>query len=586
MKISTFATKSALTVALLAASASVTMAATTYSVTSVPGILIPRAIGPTGIVVGDADASFVDTTREIAVLRDLAGTIHELIPGSESGSKAFDINASGQVVVYSDGTLFDGSGTVYVPAGVYIWQNSVLTPLNLNVPIEGYTVTLAINDSAQVMGTGSFTSGSITQKHAFLANNGVVTDLGTLPGASSSYGSGLNNNGDVVGYSYDINNQQRAVLWRNGSLIDLGVLPGATSSVANSVNDNGVVLGSSGGRLFTWNDGVMTDLGKYSTDTVAIARTINNNNEITGYANIPGTYIYYAFKWSQGVFSALDPLIQNGRCSAGDINDAGQVNMSCYNGFSSTYFISPTAPAADLGVLTYADKYPAILGDPLNYSVDVYNLGSLSASNVQVTNPLPANSSLVSASTSQGSCGGSVVISCALGNLASGAKAKVKLTLKPLALGSITNSPSVSSSDIESNTPNNSASNTVNVLAGGADMSVSMVPSATTISRNSNVTFTISVDNYGPGIANNAVMTDTLPSFLKLVSVSTTAGSCSGSTTVSCNFGNLAKGAGVTIKIVAQGVKSGNGINTANVSTSTTEKILSNNSFGYSIRVK
>ena len=81
-------------------------------------------------------------------------------------------------------------------------------------------------------------------------------------------------------------------------------------------------------------------------------------------------------------------------------------------------------------------------------------------------------------------------------------------------------------------------------------------------------------------------MTDTLPSFLQLVSVSTTAGSCSGSTTVSCNFGNLAKGAGATITVVAKGVKKGSGINTAKVSTSSTDKYAANNSFGYSIAVK
>ena len=583
MKISTFATKSALTAALLAASVSAAMAATAYTVTSVSGITIPRAISPTGIIVGDAAAPIDDTYREIAVLRDAAGTIHELIPGSESNSKAFDINASGQVVIYSDGTVVYGQGSIVLPAGVYVWQNDVLSPLNLNVPIDPYTVSLAINDSAQVMGTGSFTSGTVTQKHAFLAKNGVVTDLGTLPGASSSYASGINKNGDVVGYSYDANNQPRAVLWRNGSLVDLGVLPGATSSVANSVNDQGVVVGSSGGRLFTWKDGLMTDLGKYSADTVASARTINNNNEITGYANIPGTYTYYSFKWSQGAFTTLDPVIQNGKCSAGDINDVGQINMSCYYG---NYVISPTAPAVDLGVITSANMYPALQGDPLTYSVDVYNVGSLNASNVQLTNPLPVNSSLVSVTTSQGSCGGSAVISCALGNLASGGKATVKLTIIPTAMGSVTNSPNVSSSEIESNTPTNSASNLAYVVAGGTNLDISMVPSATTISRNSNVTFTITVKNYGPGLANNSVMTDTLPSFLKLVSASTTVGSCSGSTTVSCNLGTLANGASATIKIVAKGVSSGTGINTAKVSTTSTDTYLGNNSFGYSIRVK
>ena len=87
------------------------------------------------------------------------------------------------------------------------------------------------------MGTGNFTVGATTQKHTFLATHGVVVDLGTLPRASASYALGINNNGDVVGYSYTADNQQRAVLWRNGSVIELGVLAGATSSIANDIND-------------------------------------------------------------------------------------------------------------------------------------------------------------------------------------------------------------------------------------------------------------------------------------------------------------------------------------------------------------
>lgn len=585
MKISTFATYSVLLTVLLTVNASLAFAATSYSVKSLPSIFgfsTLRAIGPTGAVVGLAYSPIDDNNRDVAVLWDTGGAIQELIPGSEAGSQAFDINTSGQVLVYTDGRVVYGNG-IHIPAGVYIWQNGGLTPANLNVPFAPSTLWLAFNDSAQIMGTGDFTVGSTTQKHAFLATNGVVTDLGTLPGASASSALGINNNGDVVGYSYGADNQQRAVLWRNGSIIDLGVLAGATSSIANDINDQGVVVGSSGGRLFTWKNGVMTDLGKFSADTAASAHTINNNGDITGSANVPGTYTTAPFKWSQGVFSALNPVIQNGRCTAGDINDTGQMSLNCYYG---NYVISPTTPAVDLGVLTQASQTPAVQGDPLTFTVDVYNVGSLNASNVQLNNPLPANMSFVSSSASQGSCSGNSVVSCALGNLASGAKAAVKLTVIPNVVASITNNPSVAAAEAETNTPNNTASHSVYTVAGYADLSVYMVPSAYTIKRLSNVTYTITVDNYGPAIANNAVMTDTLPSYLRLVSASTTAGSCGGSATVTCNLGNLASGAKVTIQIVAQAIKRGDSVNRARVTTTTAERVTSNNSFGVSATVK
>ena len=140
---------------------------------------------------------FDDSSHDIAVLTDTTGVTQELIPSTESGSQAFDINASGQVLVYADGGRVYGQG-VYIAAGIYLWQNGGLTPTNLNVSFDPSTVSLAFNDSAQIMGTGNFSVGSTTQKHAFLATNGVVTDLGTLPDASSHRGGNSVNTSKVT----------------------------------------------------------------------------------------------------------------------------------------------------------------------------------------------------------------------------------------------------------------------------------------------------------------------------------------------------------------------------------------------------
>jgi len=584
MKTAASAIRSIFLSALLVVATTSALAATSYSVKNAPAdISTLRAISPTGIVVGNAYAPIADINREIAVLWDAAGTIHELIPGSDAASQAFDINASGQVLVYSDNTVAFGQGTVVLPVGVYIWQNDVLTPLNLNVSLDPYNSWLAFNDSAQVMGTGSFTTASGIQKHAFLVTNGVITDLGTLPGANASGALGINNNGDVVGYSYDANNQPRAVLWRNGNIIDLGVLPGATSSVANDINDQGVIVGSSGGRLFTWKDGVMTDLGKFSADTLASAHTINNNGDITGSANIPGTYFIESFKWSQGVFSALNPVIQNGRCRAGDINDAGQINMNCYYG---NYVISPAAPAVDLGVLTKSSQYPGVQGTPLTFAIDVYNAGSLDASNVQLINPLPANASFVSVTTSQGSCLGNTTIYCDLGNLASAAKATVKLTLIPTLVSNLVNTATVSSDEVETNTPNNTGSDLVYVIAGSADLGVTMSGSASTVNRLSNLTYTINVKNNGPTTGNGVVVTDSLPSSMTFVSASSSQGTCSGTTKVSCNVGTMANGASAKVTIVVQPRIRGTYTNAVSVSTSNQDSNVTNNSASVTTRVK
>lgn len=86
--------------------------------------------------------------------------------------------------------------------------------------------------------------------HAFRSEDGVMTDLGALPGNNVSYAFWTTNNGLTTG---DSENgaidpltgfpETEAVLWRSGQIIDLGTLGGNVSS-AGSVNSHGQVVGA------------------------------------------------------------------------------------------------------------------------------------------------------------------------------------------------------------------------------------------------------------------------------------------------------------------------------------------------------
>ena len=94
-----------------------------------------------------------------------------------------------------------------------------------------------INASGQIVGYSETSSGVI---HAFYWQNGTMTDMGTLGGANS-YAFGISDGGHIVGVSANASGNDHAFLWLNGSMRDLGPLSSACYdySYANAVNANG-----------------------------------------------------------------------------------------------------------------------------------------------------------------------------------------------------------------------------------------------------------------------------------------------------------------------------------------------------------
>ena len=118
--------------------------------------------------------------------------------------------------------------------------------------------------------------------HAFRWKEGVMTDIGALPGNNSSAAGSINARGWITGQSqtgsFDptINGPGvHAVLWKHGDITDLGSLGGG-ASLGIYVNDAGQVVGISDNtvpdpfslfgigvqvRTFLWENGVIRDIG-------------------------------------------------------------------------------------------------------------------------------------------------------------------------------------------------------------------------------------------------------------------------------------------------------------------------------------
>ena len=215
---------------------------------------------------------------------------------------------------------------------------------------------------------------------------------------------------------------------------------------------------------------------------------------------------------------------------------------------------------------------PVVASNSITWTVTVFNDGPSDASDVVVTDTLPAGTTFVTSS-----CGTNP---CMLGTLAAGASVVLtfEATVDPTTTGTIVNEAAVTSSTPDPDPADNTATFQTDVTPAPADVAVVKTGDAAVAVIGTDVTYTIVVTNNGPGPAANVVMSDTLPAGSTFVSSSCGANPCA--------IGTLAAGESATIELVVTMPSTpGTATNTATVSTTSTDPVTANDTSSFDTTV-
>ena len=255
-------------------------------------------------------------------------------------------------------------------------------------------------------------------------------------------------------------------------------------------------------------------------------------------------------------------------------------------------FRFPSCNPADLAITKTDAPDPVAAGGQLTYTIGVTNNGPADATNVAVTDTLPAGTTLVTTSIP---CTGASVLTCNIGNLGNGATTSFTITVTVASnllsnIGAtatnITNTASVKATQADPDTSNNTASAST-LVTESADLRLTKTCKPDTPALAGTSAFCdVRVDNLGLSDARNVAVTDAIVSNAAFTVSSVTGAACTPTTpigpassaTLMCTLGTVAAGAGTTIHVVFSTNDPGDVNDTATVTSSTPDPNSGNNS--------
>ena len=239
------------------------------------------------------------------------------------------------------------------------------------------------------------------------------------------------------------------------------------------------------------------------------------------------------------------------------------------------------ATLADIAVMKTAQPLSAVPGEQLFYTVTVTNQGPDAADDVLLYDEVPPELFFPEFSVDGGATWSAWSNPYRIARLAAGESAVLLLraTVSPAACGTISNTAVAVSVTPDPNPNDNTATVNTDVVPSGADLSIQKTVFPNPVGRCQYVTFTLTVSNAGPAVAEQVVITDMLPMELSQAVYSVDNGQSWQTWSGSYRVGTLAAGASASILVAGfvGACNSGCICNTASVTSLTADPNPANN---------
>ena len=236
---------------------------------------------------------------------------------------------------------------------------------------------------------------------------------------------------------------------------------------------------------------------------------------------------------------------------------------------------------ADLSVMK-SGPGTAIVGTDIAYTITATNPGPSDASNVTISDTLPAATTFVSMQQNSGpafNCSGTTTVTCTIATFTAGASATFTLTVHVNSPANLSNTATIASTTPDPNANDNTSTATT-IATEHADLSVTKSgPALATVGTD--IAYTITAANAGPNDASTVTLNDTIPAATSFVSMQQNSGpafNCSGTTTVTCTIATFASGATASFTLTVHANSAASDVNTATISSTTTDPNSTNNS--------